>query len=54
LLYLILMALAFACAVLAALGFGAPWPNPPLRFHLGWVAVALAILAVLLSGTGIK
>lgn len=53
-LYLILMALSFACAILAAVGVAAPWPNPPVRLHLGWLAVALFVLAMLLSGTGLR
>jgi len=52
-LYLILMAFAFVCAVLAAMGISVPY-QPPIRLHLGWLAAAFAILALLLSGTGIR
>lgn len=42
----ILMVFAFVFAVCAALGFAVP--RPPL--HLGWLALAFYILAVLFGG----
>lgn len=39
---LILLAFAIVCALLASVGVGAP------RFHLGWMALALYLITLIL------
>lgn len=42
---LILLVAAFVCAALAAANIPSSWPRP----HLGWLAVALYFLSLLLA-----
>jgi formate hydrogenlyase subunit 4 len=47
---LILLVLAFVLALLEAF---APWSRPWPRPHMGWLAVALALLAFILTNAGL-
>lgn len=51
-LVLILLIFAFVLALLEALRpWQRPWAMPP---HLGWLAVALYLLTLILGGTGLR
>jgi hypothetical protein len=46
---LILLIAAFICAVLAALNVPSAPPNWPFSFNLGWLALALYLLSLVIG-----